>query len=452
MATSSPGTRLFICLRIIPDGQKEDPRAARPPMHSSEPRLNKLPFYSAAGAAFTVALLIGLLAEDKFAPLPFLSTVGFLLASITAIMIPALGDYAASERESTARIRTEVDEQLARLQIATESLARAAAHIKAVEEAVHKSAREAETLPYRMQEKLAEFNDALAAQENTDREALERELEELRELHSAQLKTAAEKIHKATIEWATLEASTRRHLAAAQETARQLETARLTAAAPTPTVPTPPPVQTNGHQVVIDSRMPKPVEAALPTPPREEFSLPATATFSPAPETAATPAVSSPEPQVGSTVPAEPAKIKKPRAPRKPRPEETLLAMSDSPVTTVAGAAEPATLVEAVVEESSAAEPATEPESSTSSDGATRLLATAYIGIGNKLFIRGDGPGLSWDRGVPMQFVSIGKWGWASHDANGPVRIKLYKNDEVSALSGDLTLEPGRHTEVTALF
>jgi hypothetical protein len=90
--------------------------------------------------------------------------------------------------------------------------------------------------------------------------------------------------------------------------------------------------------------------------------------------------------------------------------------------------------------------------SASSSDGATRLLTTAYIGIGNKLFIRGDGPGLSWEKGVPMQFVSIGKWGWSTQDAAGPVRVKLLKNDETAALTGDLTLEPGRHTEITALF
>jgi hypothetical protein len=91
-------------------------------------------------------------------------------------------------------------------------------------------------------------------------------------------------------------------------------------------------------------------------------------------------------------------------------------------------------------------------ESSASSDGATRLLVTAYIGIGNKLFLRGEGPGLSWDKGVPMQFVSIGKWGWASHDVALPVKCKLYKNDETAALSGEVTLEPGKHVELTALF
>ena len=51
-----------------------------------------------------------------------------------------------------------------------------------------------------------------------------------------------------------------------------------------------------------------------------------------------------------------------------------------------------------------------------------------------------------------MQFVSIGKWGWFTHEASGPVRIKLYKNDELAALSGEITLEPARHSEVTALF
>ena len=51
-----------------------------------------------------------------------------------------------------------------------------------------------------------------------------------------------------------------------------------------------------------------------------------------------------------------------------------------------------------------------------------------------------------------MQFVSIGKWGWASSDVTAPVACKLYKNDETAALSGEIFLEPGKHTELTALF
>lgn len=88
-----------------------------------------------------------------------------------------------------------------------------------------------------------------------------------------------------------------------------------------------------------------------------------------------------------------------------------------------------------------------------SSDGATRLVVTAYIGIGNRLFIRGQGPGLSWDKGVPLQFVSIGKWRWETNDATQPVRFKLLKNDEQEcAALGAQALDPGHQQEVTATF
>ena len=92
-------------------------------------------------------------------------------------------------------------------------------------------------------------------------------------------------------------------------------------------------------------------------------------------------------------------------------------------------------------------------EPALTNDGYTRLVATAYIGIGNKLFIRGDGPGLRRDKGVPLQFVSIGKWRWESAELLFPVKARLYKNDQVecSAL-GEITLEPGHHHEVNATF
>jgi hypothetical protein len=95
----------------------------------------------------------------------------------------------------------------------------------------------------------------------------------------------------------------------------------------------------------------------------------------------------------------------------------------------------------------------TESTPALSADGLTRLLVTAYIGIGNKLFVRGEGPGLTWDRGVPLQFVSIGKWRWESADATAPVTLKLYKNDEHEcAVVGPVILTPGQQQQVTASF
>jgi hypothetical protein len=99
------------------------------------------------------------------------------------------------------------------------------------------------------------------------------------------------------------------------------------------------------------------------------------------------------------------------------------------------------------------AEPSETAADAIASDGATRLLVTAYIGIGNRLFIRGEGPGLSWEKGVPLQFVSIGKWRWEADGASAPVKFKLYKNDQVECVSlGERDLAPGHQQEVTATF
>ncbi|MEN9634813.1 MAG: hypothetical protein RL077_3217 [Verrucomicrobiota bacterium] len=87
------------------------------------------------------------------------------------------------------------------------------------------------------------------------------------------------------------------------------------------------------------------------------------------------------------------------------------------------------------------------------SDGATRLIVTAYIGIGNRLFIRGEGPSLSWEKGVAMQFVSIGKWRWESNDVTAPVAFKVYKNDDLECtILGSRMLEPGHQHEFSASF
>lgn len=394
------------------------------------PRQSKLVYLAIDAGLLLTAFIIVYFAKNPYAPLPFVSAVLCVVLAAIIGFIPFVFEYAADNRDYVEAERRRVTDLVQRLQGAIESLARAAAQIKSVEEAVHKTAHAAENLPYRMQEKLAEFNEALAEKENDEREALERELDELRSANAANLKAVAEKIAKATAEWTTLEAASRKQLAAAQEAAARLndqlqatlarlETrlAELAKAASTP-------VALAAAPAAVPSQPVAPAEADSP------------------PAAAAAVAESVIESVTLSEVPAEEPKPKKPRAPRKPKPEDTLAAMSAEPAP-AAPAEEPATVSE---------EAPAKAESSASSDGATRLLVTAYIGIGNKLFIRGDGPGLSWDKGVPMQFVSIGKWGWASHEATGPIRCKLYKNDETAALSGEITLEPGKHVEVTALF
>jgi hypothetical protein len=159
----------------------------------------------------------------------------------------------------------------------------------------------------------------------------------------------------------------------------------------------------------------------------------ATPAASVAPPTLVSPAdAPAPEPAGTAPVASEPSPRK--RAPRKaqPDPEPSL----DLPLEDAGGAAGPGSI-----------------ERTISSDGATRLIATSYIGIGNRLFIRGEGAGLSWDRGAPLQFVSIGKWRWETNEAVAPVRFKLLKNDEQECTAlGEKTLEPGHLHELSAQF
>ncbi|MSU45843.1 MAG: hypothetical protein EXS42_01625 [Lacunisphaera sp.] len=385
------------------------------------PRLSKTIFLLIDAGLLLAAFIIAYFAKNPYAPLPFITAVLFVGAAGVVGLVPFLIDYAADSTEYVLQERERVNEQVQRLHTAGESLVRAAAQIKAVEEAVHKTAHAAENLPYRMQEKLAEFNAALAEKEENDHEALEQELAELRAANSDKLKAIAEKITSATTEWTALEAATRKQLAAAQDIAAKLE-GKLKGAARLEASPAPVTLGGVPSSFVAASAISEPRVDPDPTPVAESVSI-----------------VESPASVV------EESKPKKPRAPRKLKPEDTLAAMSESSASTAEGSDSEPVSPEAPGEASPA-------ESSISIDGATRLLVTAYIGIGNKLFIRGDGPGLSPGKGVPMHFVSIGKWGWSTDNATGPVACKLYKNDETAALSGEIFVEPGQHVEVTALF
>jgi hypothetical protein len=148
-------------------------------------------------------------------------------------------------------------------------------------------------------------------------------------------------------------------------------------------------------------------------------------------------------PVAAATPNSEPAVAEPAKAPRKRAPKKSEVApeVKEEPALNLGGdEATDRTATELV-------------ERVLSSDGATRLLVTAYIGIGNRLFIRGTGPGLSWEKGTPLQFVSIGKWRWETNDASGPVQFKLYKNDDVEcAALGAQKLDPGYQQEVTAAF
>jgi hypothetical protein len=84
--------------------------------------------------------------------------------------------------------------------------------------------------------------------------------------------------------------------------------------------------------------------------------------------------------------------------------------------------------------------------------GMTTVIAKVMIGIGNKPYVRGEGPGLSWEEGVPMNFLEIGKWAWSPSRKNASVTIQIYRNDEDPDNTGKHEIKPGDKFELTPDF
>ena len=84
--------------------------------------------------------------------------------------------------------------------------------------------------------------------------------------------------------------------------------------------------------------------------------------------------------------------------------------------------------------------------------GTTSVIANVMIGIGNKPFLRGEGPGLSWDEGVPMNFIEIGKWSWSPPRKNASLTVQLYRNDEDPDQNGKIEVKAGDKIEINPDF
>jgi hypothetical protein len=69
------------------------------------------------------------------------------------------------------------------------------------------------------------------------------------------------------------------------------------------------------------------------------------------------------------------------------------------------------------------------------------------IGIGNKPYVRGTGPGLSQDSGQLMTFLGIGRWQWISPEPDAPATVEIWKNDQ-TPLGEPLYLSGGEPVEV----
>ena len=97
-------------------------------------------------------------------------------------------------------------------------------------------------------------------------------------------------------------------------------------------------------------------------------------------------------------------------------------------------------------------QPAVTKEDKTEKTGTTTVVANVMIGIGNKPYLRGEGPGLSWDEGVAMNFIEIGKWAWSPPRKNASLTVQVYRNDQDPDQGGKVEIRPGEKIEITPEF
>ena len=73
----------------------------------------------------------------------------------------------------------------------------------------------------------------------------------------------------------------------------------------------------------------------------------------------------------------------------------------------------------------------------------TSIIARVDVGFGNTLYVRGEGAGLSWEKGTALKNITPYEWGFASKKGSGPVTFKFLINDILWAEGEDLTVAAG---------
>ena len=79
-----------------------------------------------------------------------------------------------------------------------------------------------------------------------------------------------------------------------------------------------------------------------------------------------------------------------------------------------------------------------------SAAGKTKVTAKVDVGWGNSLFVRGDGPGLSWDEGVLMECSNSNSWLWETSSAKADFTVKFLINDDHWSSGDNLEVKAGK--------
>jgi len=422
------------------------------PLPDQTPRLPKWPFLIGDAALLLTAWFIGSSTTGHLTSNEVIGLVSCVASAAIIGAIPFISDYACKQDEALDERQRSLESLARTITSSAEQISIAANGFNEISDLAQKNLKQAEQLPLKLQEKIAEFQARASLMADLGKKDLEK------------LETIADKVAKAASDCTKAESAVQKQISSALSLVEQLdkkitllndkiskvstEVSKPKAAAP------------NKAEPEVSHTEPTPA----PTPLTEVIQSPVEVTTRVATEEIKTENVEAPSPattpteliteiistEVEIAPTATAPKPERKRAPRKQaEPKVEIKSESETPIENPVKEEAPALSLEF----SDASPDEQMPVTGISADGATRITVTAYIGIGNRLFIRGEGPGLSWDKGIPLQFVSIGKWRWETMDADKPVYFKLYKNDDVESTNRNhAPLEPGSQVELTATF
>lgn len=365
-----------------------------PPMKNdpaSPPSVARWPFYLGDIVLLGLACLAILYGGVPLPTPNIVIAVVCALAGIGLLVAPYLLEFDTKLKIAQEAAKSAADSQAKRLGHAAEQLSNVISRSQSTEEQAGQALGSLEDLSEKLAAQIEELTQVLARDGSPSADDPIGEISSLLQARDQQIKGLATKlsgVEKALIELADRES-------------------------PAPAKP-------------ADSQAP-PVAVSVPEAPKEKFDPPV-------PEKKET--KRSPEPANAAVMEAP--------APAKPPPAEKKAPKTKKSRVTIR---QPEPELELFSERA-----ASKTKSNGNNERVTTLVATAYIGIGNKLYLRGDGPGLSWDKGALMEFLAIGKWGWKTAEASAPVNCKIYRNDEAPMLDENIVIDPGERIEIAPRF
>jgi hypothetical protein len=92
------------------------------------------------------------------------------------------------------------------------------------------------------------------------------------------------------------------------------------------------------------------------------------------------------------------------------------------------------------------------PVASAPATAPTVIIATIDVGFGNALYLRGDGPGLSWNKGTLLDCVAGDQWSITIPGVKSPVTFKFLLNDQTWSKGEDYVAAPASTTALIPAF